>query len=926
MGNNIAHISGSPSGVRAAEPLHVLIVEDSPVTQDVLKEMLRAAGHKVHLAGEGRSALKAMNAENFDVVLIDYHMPHMHGSEVVREFVGQKGEGSSPIFAAITADPAAILNDREQIRFFHTVFAKPFEFEEVLSFVESVRAGKSSDAAIAARSGAESAAVLPLSSEEKEAEPEIAVDATPEAESLLDQDELARRLNALMPGSAFFENSEQPDDEAASTSSDDPLEIIRQLRPGAQKALEDMLASLVPGSENLSQIKDEQREEKGTAHQVTQVEEPTEADQPPAIETQKDLTDRLGALMPVAREGSFPAEQANAVPAGDEGTDAPEEDAEAEVGPPDYSRAVLIAEDSPVTQDILKLLLSSSGYEVDVAQDGTEALKMIKAKNYFVALMDYNMPGLNGTEVIKHCLEEISGRALPIFAAMTAEPSAVLADKYGEKFSKIFAKPFNFDEVRAYIEEVAESVLGGVANDGAAITAGVPAPAAAPTVNLKEYSAEVARGLESYGVSARVLRWPEDIGPAGFSVAARQYMAAGSDFDAVLISERATVHDLRHLWTLGDLHLLPIIDETGQLGPKADVSIPSLPRGVVGRLLEGTMQEFREARQSVHIEVRQSKETSEKLAASIYVRKRVLTPEYSAENALGFTYDCAQGDEEILSAVTNLTEQKLLQRKFFDRFHVCNGCQSTHLNVREECFECRSPNLSETTLVHHFRCAYQGPLQDFQQGADLVCPKCSRELRHFGVDYDKPGIVINCGACGASSSDAAVGFKCLSCGQHTDGEMIRTRDVFQYELTEKGVAFIEEGPIVIGGGQKQLKFAELPLELVIELNKSAREFTETSRPFCLMSIGYPDRRALTSEHGFRLVEVSRSQMVENLRNYFGDQAITHQGTDYDYILVNRLAVENCRANIETYNEAALSGLKIDLNPRIASFGPEELFG
>lgn len=879
MSNEFAHQAASTSGKITPTSLQVLIVEDSPVTQDVLKEMLKAAGHKVHVAGDGKSALKAMLAEPFDVVLIDYYMPNMDGCEVIREYQQQAPREEWPVFGAITADPAAILSDKDHRKIVDTVFAKPFDFDDVLSFVESVKNDR-----------------LP-----PKQEPAVTAEELPEEEAdqmLLDQEKLARQLAALMPD--LSDGTDEEANASRQTATNEPVSTSESSIPTATV-------------------------------QATPAE-------PEVIDTQEELAAHLASLMPKALKSSEPTSRTENAPASDDKPTASIDetasqetsDEQIKASRPKFEKAVLIAEDSPVTQDILKLLLSSAGYEVDVAQDGSEALKMIKARNYFLALMDYNMPGHNGAEVIKHCLNDPAAQPLPIFAAMTAEPAAVLSDEYGEKFRKIFAKPFNFDEVLAYIDQCADTAFGDHphTSDHDALLVDNAAASGPDTsaIDLKDYTAEVRKGLHAYGLDIPVLRWPEDVGPAGFSVAARQYMGAGSDFDAVVISEKATAHDLRHLWSLGDLYLLPIVDETGQLGSKADVSIPSLPRGVVNRILESTLREFKEARQSVHIEVRQSKDLAEKLAASTYVRNRVLSPEYSSTSRLGFTYNCSLEDDDALAAIVSLSEQKLVDRKFFDRFHVCNSCRSVRLNVREECFECRSPNLTETTLVHHFRCAYQGPLQDFQQGADLVCPKCSRELRHFGVDYDKPGIVISCNSCGASASDAAVGFQCLDCGQHTDGEMIQTSDVFEYSLTEKGIAFVEEGPIVVGGGQKQLKFAELPLELVIELNKSAREFTETSRPFCLMNVGYPDRRALTSEHGFRMVEVSRSQMVENLQNYFGDQAITHQGTDYDYILINRLAAENCRANLETYNEVAMSGLKINLAPRIAAFGPEELFG
>ncbi|WP_321505483.1 response regulator [Breoghania sp.] len=595
-------------------------------------------------------------------------------------------------------------------------------------------------------------------------------------------------------------------------------------------------------------------------------------------------------------------------------------------------KKILITEDSPVTQDILKLVLSAKGHDVHVANDGKIALTRLLEEPFDLALMDYHLPEMSGAEVVARVLAERAPERRPVFVAMTADVASMEADgdvKAG--FAHIFEKPFDFDELLDFLETMdAQKARDGGATLARRKTSDAPtnrtqpdeedpdAPQIDRIVPIKGRPA----GYEQY----RPLFWPQDMGPAGFSVDARKFMASGGDYDVVVVTEPASADHLRALWSMGDLHLLPIIDETGQLAHQADICLPKIPRGSVERIVGACVEEFTEARTSVHLEVRQSDELSDKLLASLYVRGRKLTPEFSGATPQGFTYNIALAEEEIDGLTAHLTSEGLLKRSFVDRLHACPNCASVRLNVREECFECRSPDLEETAIVHHFKCAYQGPLRDFQQGSDLVCPKCARELRHFGVDYDKPGTVISCRHCGATSSDAVVGFKCLDCATHTDGEAIRTHNVYAFELTEKGRALAEEGFIVTGAAQRNLKFGELPLDLVIALNKSARLFSEEARPFCLVTAGYPQRRMQLAEHGPRLVELSRRQSIENLRNYFGDAATIHQGTDFDYILLDRMTPESFHANTHAYEEIAQSGLKIDLETRFSIFGPNDLFG
>jgi hypothetical protein len=128
-----------------------------------------------------------------------------------------------------------------------------------------------------------------------------------------------------------------------------------------------------------------------------------------------------------------------------------------------------------------------------------------------------------------------------------------------------------------------------------------------------------------------------------------------------------------------------------------------------------------------------------------------------------------------------------MTRKFFDRVHCCPSCQSSRLNVREECSSCRSGDIHEEPIIHHLRCGYQGPESDYKQAdGSMKCPKCTHTLEHFSVDYDKPGALFICNDCGHTTGDSAIGFVCLDCDSHHDAEKVKTKTVHRYELTESG--------------------------------------------------------------------------------------------------------------------------------------------
>jgi two-component system, sensor histidine kinase and response regulator len=80
---------------------------------------------------------------------------------------------------------------------------------------------------------------------------------------------------------------------------------------------------------------------------------------------------------------------------------------------------ILLAEDNALNQQVASELLESSGFIVDVANDGKQALEMAEDTDYDVVLMDVHMPVLDGLAATKRFREQAKYDDLPILA-MTA--------------------------------------------------------------------------------------------------------------------------------------------------------------------------------------------------------------------------------------------------------------------------------------------------------------------------------------------------------------------------------------------------------------------------------------------------------------------------------------------------------------------------
>jgi CheY-like chemotaxis protein len=68
-------------GLNRTTPVRVLIIDDDADQRTTLGLLLRALGHEVHAAADGRSGLAAVAAFNPEVVLLDFHMPLTSGYE-----------------------------------------------------------------------------------------------------------------------------------------------------------------------------------------------------------------------------------------------------------------------------------------------------------------------------------------------------------------------------------------------------------------------------------------------------------------------------------------------------------------------------------------------------------------------------------------------------------------------------------------------------------------------------------------------------------------------------------------------------------------------------------------------------------------------------------------------------------------------------
>jgi signal transduction histidine kinase/DNA-binding response OmpR family regulator/HPt (histidine-containing phosphotransfer) domain-containing protein len=120
----------------------VLLVEDNPVNQKVAKDLLSRRGHSVQVAPNGAEAVEAVSQKQFDVVLMDIHMPVMDGLTATRA-IREREHASGAHVPIVAMTAGATTEDRENCfaAGMDKFVTKPFRADELYRAVESAAPG-----------------------------------------------------------------------------------------------------------------------------------------------------------------------------------------------------------------------------------------------------------------------------------------------------------------------------------------------------------------------------------------------------------------------------------------------------------------------------------------------------------------------------------------------------------------------------------------------------------------------------------------------------------------------------------------------------------------------------------------------------------------------------------------------------------------
>ena len=113
---------------------------------------------------------------------------------------------------------------------------------------------------------------------------------------------------------------------------------------------------------------------------------------------------------------------------------------------------ILLVEDELAFQYIHKAALKKMGYNLDLAEDGENAIRLFENNLYDLILLDIGLPGISGIEVVKFIRSHNKGRHIPILA-LTGYGKQIEPQCLEAGFDEVLPKPIQLGQLEKILRQ-----------------------------------------------------------------------------------------------------------------------------------------------------------------------------------------------------------------------------------------------------------------------------------------------------------------------------------------------------------------------------------------------------------------------------------------------------------------------------------------
>jgi CheY-like chemotaxis protein len=118
---------------------------------------------------------------------------------------------------------------------------------------------------------------------------------------------------------------------------------------------------------------------------------------------------------------------------------------------------ILVVDDIYTNRYLLSELIRLTGNESLHAENGKDALEILKDQEIDMIFMDIEMPVMNGVETTQYIRNELPAplNAIPIIALTAHNPELFFEDYSDAGFDELITKPYNVEKIRQKIQALA---------------------------------------------------------------------------------------------------------------------------------------------------------------------------------------------------------------------------------------------------------------------------------------------------------------------------------------------------------------------------------------------------------------------------------------------------------------------------------------
>ncbi|NEU72419.1 response regulator [Hassallia byssoidea VB512170] len=116
-------------------------------------------------------------------------------------------------------------------------------------------------------------------------------------------------------------------------------------------------------------------------------------------------------------------------------------------------KRILVVDDTPDNLFLIETVLQAEGYQVEVADNGQDALSMIEAEPPALLLLDVMMPGMHGYEVVQCIRQNTNLPFIPIILITGCEQLDT-SEQFDVAVEGFICKPIDFDELLKQVSTI----------------------------------------------------------------------------------------------------------------------------------------------------------------------------------------------------------------------------------------------------------------------------------------------------------------------------------------------------------------------------------------------------------------------------------------------------------------------------------------